>query len=144
MVIFQGRTCNLEKLHKKSTCNTLLFQVIYSCLNSCQRKIKRSCFFMSSIKHQYNSSVERHMLGNQKVWGLILSQVVPRFCCSVRIHASFYTEITRENTSSGNGSYTRNVANRISSLTQVYSMCFSVFELVFWTLVTWDKHNFSY
>ena len=89
---------------------------------------------MSSIKHQYNSLVERHiMLGNQKVWGSILSQVEPSFCFPVNIFTSFYTEITRESTSSKHGRYTRNVANRIPSLTKVYYLCFSFFELVFWT-----------
>ena len=48
---------------------------------------------------QYNSSVERHMLANQKVWGSILSQGVPLFSCPVLIDTTFYTEITRENTS---------------------------------------------
>ena len=51
---------------------------------------------MSSIKHEYSSSAERYMLANQKVWGLILSQGVHRFCCAVQIYMSFYTEITRE------------------------------------------------
>ena len=78
---------------------------------------------MSSNKHDCNSSVERHMLANQKVWGLILSQVVPRFCCLVQIHISFYTEITRENTSSKHRSYQRNEGNGFLSLTQVCYMC---------------------
>ena len=73
---------------------------------------------MSSIKHKYNSSVERHMLANQKVWGSILSQGVPLFCCPVLSDMSFYTEITRKNTSSKHRSYTRNVGNRISSITR--------------------------
>ena len=92
---------------------------------------------MSLIKHEYNSSVERHMLANQKVWGLILSQGVPLPCCPVLID----TEITRENTSSKHGRYTRNVANRISSLKQVYNTCCSFFELVFGMLATQNKHN---
>ena len=54
---------------------------------------------MSSIEHKNNSSVERHMPANQKVWGSILSQGVPLFYCSVLIDTSFYTEITREKTS---------------------------------------------
>ena len=82
----------------------------------------------------YNSSVERHTLANQKVWGSILS-------CPVLIDMSFYTESTSKNTSSKHGTYTRNVANRIMSLKQVNKMCFSFFELVFWTLATQDKHN---
>ena len=81
------------------------------------------------------------MLGNQKIWGLIISQGVPFLCCPVLIYTSFYTEITRENTSSKHGRYTRNVANRISSLKQVYYTSFCFFELVFWMLATQDKHN---
>ena len=96
---------------------------------------------MSSIKHEYNSSVERHMLGNQKVWGSILSQGEPLFCCPVLIYMIFHTEITREHTSSKHGRYTRNVAYKISSLKQVYYMCFSIFELVFWMLAKRNKHN---
>ena len=46
---------------------------------------------MSYIKHEYKSSVERHMLADQKVWGSILSQGVPRFCCPVLNDTSFYT-----------------------------------------------------
>ena len=53
---------------------------------------------MSQIKQEYNSSVERHMLANQKVWGSILSQGMPFLYCPVLIYTSFYTEITRENT----------------------------------------------
>ena len=96
---------------------------------------------MSSIKHEYNSSVERHMLANQKVWVSIVNQGVPRFCCHVLIDTSFYTEITRKNTSSKHGRYTRNVANRNSSLKQVYNTCFSFFDLVFWMLAKQDKHD---
>ena len=74
---------------------------------------------MFSIKHEYTSSVEKHMLANQKVRGSILSQAVLSFCCPVRIYTSLYTEITRKNTSSKHEGYTRNGANRISSLTRV-------------------------
>ena len=99
-------------------------------------------YFMSSIKQEYNSSVERHyMLANQKVWGSILSQGVPLFYFPVLIDMSFDTEITRKNTSSKHGRYTRNVANRTSSLKQVYNTCLSFFELMFWMLATQDKHN---
>ena len=59
------------------------------------------------------------MLANLKVWGSILSQGVPLFCCPVLIYTSFYTEITCGNTSSKHGRYTRNVANRISNLKQI-------------------------
>ena len=38
--------------------------------------------------------------------------------------------------------YITNLASRISSLTQVYYTRFSFFELVFWTLATWDEHDF--
>ena len=96
---------------------------------------------MSSIKHENNSSLERHMLTDQKVWGLILSQGLPFFCCPLLVDTSFYTEITRKR-SSKQVRYTRNVGNRISSLKQVYNTCFSFFELVFWMLATQDKHNF--
>ena len=96
---------------------------------------------MYSIKHEYNSSVERHMLDNLKVSGSILSQGEPLFCCPVLIYMSFHTEITRENTSSKHGRYTRNVAYKILSLKQVYYTCFSIFELVFWMLATQNKNN---
>ena len=58
------------------------------------------------------------MLANQKVWDAILSQVVHQFCCPVQIYTSFYTEITKDRTSSKHERYTRNVANRISSCVQ--------------------------
>ena len=74
---------------------------------------------MTPINQKYNSSVEKHMLANQKVRGSILSKAELNFCCFVRIYTSFYTEITRENTSSKHERYTRNGANRISSLTRV-------------------------
>ena len=74
---------------------------------------------MSMIKHRDNSSVEKHMLANQKVSGSILRHADLSFCCPVRINTSFYTEITRENTSSKHERYTRNGANRISSITRV-------------------------
>ena len=74
---------------------------------------------MSLIKHRYTSSVEKHMLANQKVSGSILRHAELSFCGPVRIYTSFYTEITRENTSSKHERYTRNGANRISSLTRV-------------------------
>ena len=44
---------------------------------------------MSPIKQEYNSSVERHMLANQKVWGSILSQGMPFLFCPVLIYTSF-------------------------------------------------------
>ena len=81
------------------------------------------------------------MLANQKVWGSILSQGVPLFCCPVLIDTSFITEITRKIMSSKHGRYTRNVGNGISSLKQVYYMCLSFFELMFWMLATQDKHD---
>ena len=81
------------------------------------------------------------MLANQKVWGSTLSQGVPLSCCPVLIDTSFYTEITGRNTSSKHGRYMRNVANRISSLKEVYNTYFSFFELVFWMLATRDKHS---
>ena len=59
------------------------------------------------------------MLANQKVRGSILSQAEYSFCGPVRIYTSFHREITRENTSSKHERYTRNGANRISSLTRV-------------------------
>ena len=53
---------------------------------------------MSLIKHRYTSTVEKHILANQKVRGSILSQAGLSFCSPVRIYTTFYTEITRENT----------------------------------------------
>ena len=61
---------------------------------------------MSTISHKYNRSIEKHLLADQKVWGSILSQAEPSFCFPVRIYTSFYTEITRENTSSKHERYT--------------------------------------
>ena len=59
------------------------------------------------------------MLANHEVWGSILSEAIISFCYHVRINTSFYTEITRENMSSKHERYTRNEADRISSLTLV-------------------------
>ena len=59
------------------------------------------------------------MLANQKVRGSILGQGSIFFSFPVRIYTSFYREITRENTSPKHERYTRNGANRISSLTRV-------------------------
>ena len=59
------------------------------------------------------------MLVNQKVWGSILGQGSHFVCSHLRIYTSIYTEITREYTSSKHERYTRNGANRISSLTRV-------------------------
>ena len=44
---------------------------------------------MSPIKQEYNSSVERHMFANQKVWGPIPSQGMPFLFCAVLIYPSF-------------------------------------------------------
>ena len=44
---------------------------------------------MSPIKQEYNCSVVRHMLGNQKVWGSIPSQVMPVLFGPVLIYTSF-------------------------------------------------------
>ena len=74
---------------------------------------------MSSINPKYSSSVERHMLANQKVMGSILSQAEHTFCGPARMYTSFYREITRKNTNSKHERYTRNGANRISSITLV-------------------------
>ena len=52
------------------------------------------------------------MLAHQKVWGLILSQGVPFFCCPVLTDTRFYTEITRKNMSSKHGKYTRNLESK--------------------------------
>ena len=48
---------------------------------------------MSRIKQEYNSSVERHMLVNQKVWGSIPSQGMPFLFCPVLIYTSFTQKI---------------------------------------------------
>ena len=92
---------------------------------------------MSAISPEHSSSVERHMLVNQEVRGSILRPTV-LFSCHVRIYTSFHTENTRENTSSKHERYTRNRANRISSLTRVSYTCFRAFELVFCALLTRD------
>ena len=92
---------------------------------------------MSSINQECNSSVVKHMLANPKVRGSILSQA-ELFFSPARIYTSFYTEITRQNTSSKHERYTRNGANRISSLTRVWYTYFRSFELVFCTVVTRD------
>ena len=57
------------------------------------------------------------MLANQKVMGSILSQAEHNFGGPARMHTRFYREITRKNTSSKHERYTRNEANRISSIT---------------------------
>ena len=44
---------------------------------------------MSPIKQEYNSSEERHMLANQKVWRSIPSQGKPFLFCPVLIYTSF-------------------------------------------------------
>ena len=93
---------------------------------------------MSSINHNCTSSVEKHMLANQKVRGLILSQAEHSIYCPARIYTSFDREMTRGNTSSKHERYTRNGANRISSLSRVLYTCFRSFELVFCTLITRD------
>ena len=49
---------------------------------------------MSPIKQEHNSSVERHMLANQKVWGSIPSHGRPFLFCPVLIDKSF-TDITK-------------------------------------------------
>ena len=74
---------------------------------------------MSFTNHKHNSSVEKHLLANQKVSGSILSQAEHSFCGPARIYTSFHRDITREKTSSKHERYTRNGANRISSLTRV-------------------------
>ena len=74
---------------------------------------------MSSTNHKCNSSVEKYMLADQKVRGSILSQAEHSFCGPAQIYTSFHREITRENTSSKHERYTRNGANRISSITRV-------------------------
>ena len=71
---------------------------------------------MSSNNHKCTSSVEKHILANQKVRGLILSLADHSFCGHAQIYTSFYREITRENMSSKHERYTRNGANRISSV----------------------------
>ena len=48
---------------------------------------------MSSIKHEYTSSVVRHMLAYLKVRGLIPLVRQCLVCCDVRINTSFYPEL---------------------------------------------------
>ena len=74
---------------------------------------------MSSTKYKSNSSVEKHMLADQKVRGSILSQAEHSFCGPAQIYTGFHRDMTRENTSSNHERYTRNGANRISSITRV-------------------------
>ena len=59
------------------------------------------------------------MLANQKVMSSILSQAEHNLCGPARIYTSFYRKITRKNMSSRHKRYTRNGADRISSLTRV-------------------------
>ena len=51
---------------------------------------------MSPIKQEYNSSVKRHMLTNQKVCGSIPSQVKKRpiFCELLELHFLDLIELT--------------------------------------------------
>ena len=51
---------------------------------------------MSSNNHKCTSSVDEHMLANQKVRGSILSQGEHSFCGPAQIYTIFYREITRE------------------------------------------------
>ena len=44
---------------------------------------------MAPIKQEYNSSVERHMLANQKVWGSVQCQGRPFLFCLLLIYMSF-------------------------------------------------------
>ena len=44
---------------------------------------------VSPIKQEYNTSVERHMLANQKVWGSIPSHGRPFLFCPVLVYKSF-------------------------------------------------------
>ena len=53
---------------------------------------------MSPIKQEYNSSVERHMLANQKVWVQYRVRECLFFLSSTNLH-EFYTEFTRGNMS---------------------------------------------
>ena len=51
--------------------NSLFMSKLVSMVN------KDKVLYMSPIKQEYNSSVVRHVLANQKVWGSILSQGMP-------------------------------------------------------------------
>ena len=93
---------------------------------------------MSSIKHDYNSSVERHILANQEVWGSILTQGVPLFCCPVLIDRSFHRNYKEKHEFK---TWEVHKKCEISSLKQVYNTCFSFFERMFWMLATQDKHD---
>ena len=91
------------------------------------------CYFqVSPLKHEYTSSVERHMPANWKDWGSILGQGGTFFYSCTNVHV-FLHRITRKNTSSKHERYTRKRANRIASLTWVWYTCFRAFELVFCT-----------
>ena len=67
--------------------------------NQSKKKKKKKVFPHVFDQHIYTSSVEKHMLANQKVRGSILSLAELSFCCPVQIYTTFYTEIIRENTS---------------------------------------------
>ena len=60
---------------------------------------------MSPIKQEYNSSVEGHMLANQKVWGPILSQGMTFLFCPVLIYKSCSPKLQGK---TKHGRYTRN------------------------------------
>ena len=51
---------------------------------------------MSPIKQEHNSSVERHMLANQKVWGSIPSQRMPFLFSPVLIYTGFTQKLQRK------------------------------------------------
>ena len=51
---------------------------------------------MSLNKHEYTSTVVRHMPGNQKVWGSILSQAEHNLCGPARIFHEFLQRNNKE------------------------------------------------
>ena len=67
-------TLENPRLSPKFTCNVMFFQVVHSCLNWFQLFDKLRYFPMPSSYHIYDSSVEKHVLAIQKVWGSILRQ----------------------------------------------------------------------
>ena len=59
------------------------------------------------MKHKLNSSVERHMLANQKVWGSILGQGVINFLLFLYEFTRVFTQKLQSKTGVANTRCTR-------------------------------------
>ena len=64
-------------------------KALYLFMSKLMSMVNKDKVFMSPIKQEYNSSVGRHMLTNQKVWVSILSQGMSFLFCCVLIYMSF-------------------------------------------------------